>query len=373
MNFEEHAAKSLILEPAGIPVPRGELCTSAREAADAVRRIGPAVIKAQAAIGGRGKAGGIKLANTPQEAEQVASAVLGMTIGPYKVERLLVEEQAKIAREFYAAVLSDAKARKPLILFSTEGGMDIEEVAAAKPDAIRRLLVDIDAQPTAADIAPMLDGLGLGPAAVAGILAQAYAAYRRRDAELLEINPLAQLADGRVVALDCKFVLDDAAAYRQEDIVKFAAAAPMTPLEQRGAENGLKFIQLDGNVGVLANGAGLTMTTMDVIRHFGGRPANFLEIGGEAYTRSAAALDLVLSNPGVKSLVINFCGAFARTDVMAEGVVKAWQQLKPKVPVFFSIHGTGEEEAVALVREQLGIEPYDLMEDAVQAAVRAAQ
>ena len=374
MNFEEHAAKSLILAPAGIPMPRGELCTSAGEAADAVRRIGPGVIKAQVAIGGRGKAGGIKLANTPEEAEQVASAILGMTIGPYKVERVLVEEQAKIAREFYAAVQSDATARQPLILFSTEGGMDIEDVAAAKPDAIRRLLVDIDAQPTAADIAPMLDGLGLGQAAssVADILARAYAAYRRRDAELLEINPLAQLADGRVVALDCKFVLDDAAAYRQ-DIARFAAPAPMTDLEKRGLENGLKFIQLDGNVGVLANGAGLTMTTMDVIRHFGGRPANFLEIGGEAYTRSAAALDLVLSNPGVKSLVINFCGAFARTDVMAEGVVNAWQQLKPKVPVFFSIHGTGEEEAVALVRAELGIEPYDLMEDAVQAAVRAAQ
>jgi succinyl-CoA synthetase beta subunit len=168
-------------------------------------------------------------------------------------------------------------------------------------------------------------------------------------------------------------VLDDAAAYRQEDIVRFGAPAPMTALEQRGAESGLKFIQLDGNVGVLANGAGLTMTTMDVIRHFGGRPANFLEIGGEAYTKSAAALDLVLSNPGVRSLIINFCGAFARTDVMAEGVVKAWQELKPATPAFFSIHGTGEDEAIALVRARLGIEPYDLMEDAIQAAVRAAQ
>jgi succinyl-CoA synthetase beta subunit len=208
---------------------------------------------------------------------------------------------------------------------------------------------------------------------VADILSRLYAAYRRRDAELLEINPLAQLGDRRVVALDCKFVLDDAAAYRQEDIVSVAAPAPMTALEQRGAENGLKFIQLDGNVGVLANGAGLTMTTMDVIRHFGGRPANFLEIGGEAYTKSAAALELVLSNPGVRSLIINFCGAFARTDVMAEGVVKAWQELKPAIPVFFSIHGTGEDEAIALVRARLGIEPYDLMEDAIQAAVRAAQ
>ena len=375
MNFDEHAAKSLVLAPAGIPVPRGQICRTAKEAAQAVCAIGPAVIKAQVAAGKRGKAGGIKPADTPEEAERVAAAILGMSIGEYKVERLLVEEQANIAHEFYAAVLTDTDARKPLVLFSTQGGMDIEEVAAAKPDAIRRQHVDLDVEPGAVDFVSMLAGLQLGDAqaSVADILSRLYAAYRRRDAELLEINPLAQLGDRRVVALDCKFVLDDAAAYRQEDIVSVAAPAPMTALEQRGAENGLKFIQLDGNVGVLANGAGLTMTTMDVIRHFGGRPANFLEIGGEAYTKSAAALELVLSNPGVKSLIINFCGAFARTDVMAEGVVKAWQELKPAIPVFFSIHGTGEDEAVALVRARLGIEPYDLMEDAIQAAVRAAQ
>ena len=375
MNFDEHAAKSLVLAPAGIPVPRGQICRTAKEAAQAVRAIGPAVIKAQVAAGKRGKAGGVKPADTPEEAERVAAAILGMSIGEYKVERLLVEEQANVAHEFYAAVLTDTDARKPLVLFSTQGGMDIEEVAAAKPDAIRRQHVDLDVEPGAVDFVSMLAGLQLGDAqaSVADILSRLYAAYRRRDAELLEINPLAQLADRRVVALDCKFVLDDAAAYRQEDIVSVAAPAPMTALEQRGAENGLKFIQLDGNVGVLANGAGLTMTTMDVIRHFGGRPANFLEIGGEAYTKSAAALDLVLSNPGVRSLIINFCGAFARTDVMAEGVVKAWQELKPAIPVFFSIHGTGEDEAIALVRARLGIEPYDLMEDAIQAAVRAAQ
>jgi succinyl-CoA synthetase beta subunit len=375
MNFDEHAAKSLVLAPAGIPVPRGQICRTAKEAAQAVCAIGPAVIKAQVAAGKRGKAGGIKPADTPEEAERVAAAILGMSIGDYKVERVLVEEQANIAHEFYAAVLTDTDARKPLVLFSTQGGMDIEEVAAATPDAIRRQHVDPDVEPGAVDFVSMLAGLQLGDAqaSVADILSRLYAAYRRRDAELLEINPLAQLGDRRVVALDCKFVLDDAAAYRQEDIVSVAAPAPMTALEQRGAENGLKFIQLDGNVGVLANGAGLTMTTMDVIRHFGGRPANFLEIGGEAYTKSAAALELVLSNPGVRSLIINFCGAFARTDVMAEGVVKAWQELKPAIPVFFSIHGTGEDEAIALVRARLGIEPYDLMEDAIQAAVRAAQ
>jgi succinyl-CoA synthetase beta subunit len=375
MNFEEYAAKSLVLGPAGISIPRGQFCTAASEAAEAVRALGPAVIKAQVATGKRGKAGGIKRANTPEEAERVASAILGMTIGDHKVERLLVEQQAKIAREFYAAVLNDAEARKPLVLFSTEGGMDIEEIAERKPGAIRRKHVDFDTNPTAADFAPMLKGLSLGDAEkdIADILSRLYGAYRSRDAELIEINPLAQLVDRSVTALDCKFVLDDAAAFRQGDIASFAAPVTMTTLERRGAESGLKFIELDGNVGVLANGAGLTMTTMDVIRHFGGRPANFLEIGGEAYTKAAVALDLVLSNRGVKSLVINFCGAFARTDVMADGVVKAWQELKPTVPVFFSIHGTGEEEAIALVRERLGIEPYDLMENAIEAAVRAAQ
>jgi succinyl-CoA synthetase beta subunit len=375
MNFEEHAAKSLILAPAGIAVPRGVLCVSAAQAAAAAAEIGPCVVKAQVPAGKRGKAGGIKLANTPKEAEQAAGQILGMRIGDYTVERLLVEEQGKIAREFYAAVLHDTAARKPLILFSTEGGMDIEDIAADKPDAIRRLSVDIDAAPGPEDISAMLAGLGLGAAEpqVAAILQKLYAAYRARDGELLEINPLALLADGRVVVLDCKFVLDDAALYRQQEIATGGAASAMTELEKRAAYAGLKLIQLDGNVGVLANGAGLTMTTMDVIRHFGGRPANFLEIGGEAYTKSEVALDLVLSNPGVKSLVINFCGAFARTDVMADGVVKAWAKLKPKVPVFFSIHGTGEVEAVALVRAALGIEPYDFMEDAVQAAVEAAR
>ena len=325
--------------------------------------------------GKRGKGGGILLVRTSDEARKAAEQILGMSIGGYTVERLLVEEQAHIAREFYVAVLHDVVARRPLILFSTEGGMDIEEIAAAQSAAIRRLLLDIDGKPDATDIAGMLQGLDLGPAQtqIMQILKRLYTAYRKFDAELLEVNPLAVLGDGRVVALDCKFTLDDAAIYRQSELAKAGAAGSMTALEKRGAEKGLKLIQLDGNVGVLANGAGLTMTTMDVIRHYGGKPANFLEIGGEAYTKSEIALDLVLSNPGVKSLVINFCGAFARTDVMAEGVVRAWHKLAPRVPVFFSIHGTGEKEAVALVRNELGVEPYDFMEDAIQAAVKAAQ
>jgi len=375
MNLEEHAAKHHVLVPTGVPTPEGRVCKTPEEAAAAVTAIGPSVIKAQVPTGKRGKSGGIKIAKTADEAASAARDILSMSIGGHRVSQVLVEQLCPIERELYAAVLIDVASRAPLVLFSTEGGMDIEEVAEKHPDAIRKHVVDIHKGFSAADAAAMLKGLPLGSAmgAVGEVLAKLYAIFQDKDAELVEINPLAVLKDGRVVALDCKFVLDDSSALRQPDLAKVATPAKMTELEQRGADNGLKFIQLDGNVGVLANGAGLTMTTMDVIDHFGGKPANFLEIGGEAYTKSEIALDLVLSNPGVKSLVINFCGAFARTDVMAEGVVKAWETLKPKVPVFFSIHGTGEDEAVKLVRERLGIEPYDFMEDAVKAAVEAAQ
>ncbi|GEP09076.1 succinate--CoA ligase subunit beta [Methylobacterium gnaphalii] len=374
MNFLEHVAKARVLAPAGIPVPRSVHCRTAEEAALAFEELGPCMVKAQVPTGKRGKAGGIKPANSAAEARSVAERILSMSIDGHAVGSVLLEEQARITREFYAAILTDFASRRPLVLFSTEGGMDIEEVAATRPDALRRHLVDIDKGFDEAAALAMLSGLDLGgtDGKVAEILAALYATSGKTDAELIEINPLAVLADGRVVALDCKLTLDDSAGFRQPELSLEAAEEPMTDLERQGAENGLKFIQLDGNVGVLANGAGLTMTTMDVIAHCGGRPANFLEIGGEAYTKSEAALKLVLSNPGVKSLVVNFCGAFARTDVMAEGVVTAWKRLNPSIPVFFSIHGTGEDEAVRLVREGLGQEPFDLMEDAVQAAVNAA-
>ncbi len=375
MNFEEYAAKEEVLTPAGVPIPRGYLCKTPQEAALAFNEIGPCVVKAQVPTGKRGKAGGIKPADTAKDTEARAADILGMNIDGHIVEKVLIEERANIAREFYAAVIHDVAARKPLILFSTEGGMDIEEVTATRPDALRRLPVDLDQGLEPEEARLLVRDLDLGDAEekIAEILQALYRAAVTYDAELLEINPLALLEDGRIVALDCKLTLDDAAAFRQGDLPHSAAREKQTELERIGSANGLKFIQLDGNVGVLANGAGLTMTTMDVISHFGGRPANFLEIGGEAYTKAEPALKLVLSNPGVKSLVVNFCGAFARTDVMADGVVKAWQSLNPAIPVFFSIHGTGEDEAVRLVRDRLGIEPYALMEDAVKAAVEAAR
>jgi succinyl-CoA synthetase beta subunit len=331
------------------------------------------VVKAQVPTGKRGKAGGIKPADDAAGAEAAARDILGMKIGDHIVERLLVEERADIARELYAAVLNDTASKGPLVLFSTLGGMDIEEAAAQDATAVRRLSVDIRDGLDTTSATQILEGLDLGAAtdAVADVLVRLYDVWRSRDAELVEINPLVITGDGRVVALDCKFTLDDLSKPRQADIAEAGVPDKLTDLEARGRELGLTYIELDGEVGILANGAGLTMTTMDAVRHYGGNPANFLEIGGQAYTLATPALDLVLSNPKVKTLVVNFCGAFARTDVMTEGVVSAWEELKPNIPVFFSIHGTGSKEAIPIVRERLKMEPYPTMDDAVKAAIAA--
>jgi succinyl-CoA synthetase beta subunit len=358
LDFTEAEAKAL-LRQAGIPVPPGALCADPEAAAAAAARLGRVAVKAQVPAGKRGKAGGIRLADTPAQARAAAQAILGMSIGGHKVERVLVEGRADIAEELYLALINDVATRGPMILFSPSGGMDVEEMA----DRIRRIPVDIDRG---------FDGNGV-PADVAELAARLYPLYLQSDAELLEINPLVRLKGGGLMALDCKLTVDDAALFRQPELAKRGAREPLTELERRGRELGLKYIELPGSVGVLANGAGLTMTTMDVIEHCGGAPANFLEIGGDAYTKAEGALGLVLANPRVRSIIINFCGAFARTDVMAGGVVEAWQKLKPALPVFFSVHGTGEDEAVALIKQKLDIDPYDRMEDAVRAAVEAAK
>ena len=373
MNFEEHAAKPLLAK-AGIAVPEGRLVTTAAEAAEACAAIGPVVVKAQVPAGKRGKAGGIRLVKDADEAREAAKAILGMKIGAYTVERLLVEAQAAIASELYAAVLNDPESKGPLVMFSAVGGMDIEEIAAERPEALRKLAIDVRKGFSEADARGMLNGLDLAKSAdaVAAVLVALYQAYSENDAELVEINPLAILVDGRVFALDCKFVLDDSSIKRQAEISAKGTPDRLTELETRGQSLGLKYIDLDGEIGVLANGAGLTMTTMDVITYHGGRPANFLEIGGEAYTKAVPALELVLANPNVRSLVANFCGAFARTDVMTEGVINALETLKPSIPVFFSVHGTGAKAAREMLKSRLGIEPYPDMDAAIVAAIDAA-
>jgi len=374
MNFEEHAAKPL-LTAAGIAVPESRLARTADGAAKAAQDLGAVVVKAQVPAGKRGKAGGIKTADSAEEARAAAEKILRLEIAGHAVEKVLVEERSDIKREFYAAVLNDPATKGPLVMFSTEGGMDIEDVAEKTPGAIQQAKVDIRQGFGPQDAQEMLEGLDLGGArdGIADVLVKLYDAYRANDAELLEINPLVVTASGAVVALDCKFVIDDSAIKRHRELAATGTPDKLTELEARGEEAGIKYIELDGDVGVLANGAGLTMTTMDVIRHHGGRPANFCEIGGEAYTKAKPALEMVLDKPGIKSLVVNFCGAFARCEVMMDGLLNAWDEISPDLPVFFSVAGTGDGEAIKMLKDRLGADPLSDMDAACKAAVDAAQ
>jgi succinyl-CoA synthetase beta subunit len=297
-----------------------------------------------------------------------------MTIDGHSVQKVLVDEQVAIARELYLAILNDPATAGPLVMVSAEGGMDIEQLAVRYPERLLRLPVDIRSGLDSAALEgcwPEIEGVSHADLVLTA--EQLYRVYRDTDAELVEVNPLVATKEGRLVALDCKLVMDDSATVRHVDIAQAGTPERLTDLEARARAIGLKYIELDGSVGVLANGAGLTMTTMDVIAHHGGRPANFLEIGGEAYTLGKPALEIVLAHRSVNSLVVNFCGAFARTDVMTSGILDAWDAVRPSVPVFFTIHGTGDEEAIAMVRDRLVIEPFERMDDAIRAAVEAAQ
>lgn len=378
MKLLEHQGK-LLLHQAGMRTPQSVLATLGADAEQAAETIGGRVVlKAQVPTGKRGKSGAILFADSSAEAGRHAEQLLGMEVDGYRVHDVLVEECVGIAHELYAAVLNDATSKGPLVLFSTCGGMDIEEVNATTPDLVRRLAVDINQgldQAAALALVAETDLAEPLRPAVAQALVELYGVYRSTDADLAEINPLVVTHDGDVIALDAKVSLDPGSLPRQQAIVDSTPADSqdsLTELEVRGRALGLQFIELAGDVGVLANGAGLTMTTLDVVHHYGGEAANFLEIGGDAYTKATPALELVLGNPRVKSLLVNFCGAFARTDVMTDGVLSAIEELRPDVPIFFTIHGTGEEEAIRMVRERLGAEPFDLMDDAVKAAVQAA-
>jgi succinyl-CoA synthetase beta subunit len=297
MNFEEQAAKPL-LAAAGIRVPEGRLVTTADAAADAARELGPVVVKAQAPTGKRGKAGGIRPADSPAEAGAAAAAILGMEIGGHRVERLLVERRAEIAKEYYAAVLNDPESGGPLVLFSAAGGMDVEDIAETAPGSLCRMTFDIrDGLNAAAAGEALADHLPDAEVReVAAVLARLARVYQENDAELLEINPLAVVRDGSLVALDCKLVVDDSAVTRHGQLAARGSPDPLTELEARGRDIGVKFIELDGEVGIMANGAGLTMTTMDVVSHYGGhRRREFLRgqpitAADHARTRGEVAL-----------------------------------------------------------------------------------
>ena len=370
MNFEEYAGKAL-LRNAGIKTPNGSVANSVEQAVTIANDIGPCVIKAQVPTGKRGKAGGIQLASNSEETAEHTSNILQMQIAGYDVEKVLIEEQGQIDQEYYAAVMNDPASKGPIILFSAAGGMDIEDIAENHPDQLRKQVIDIDSGFTESNAMQLIDGLDFAanPTSVARVLEKLYQAYSDNDAELMEINPLVLLKNGDVIALDCKFVLEDSSIARQAELAKNGTPDKLTELELAAKEIDLKLVELDGDIGVIANGAGLTMTTMDVVSHYGGNPANFLEIGGEAYTKATIALNLLLKKPGLKSLVVNFCGAFARTDVMTDGIITAWEELKPDLPVFFSIHGTGSKEAKQMLEDRLNMHAYPQMDDAIKAAI----
>jgi succinyl-CoA synthetase beta subunit len=380
MMVEERVGKQ-ILASAGVRVPVSVVVATPDEAAEAAEAVGlPAMVKAQVPAGGRGKAGGVVQVSTVEDARVGAQRLLGSTLVGFAVERVLVEPRVDHDAEYYVAVLDDPLERAAVLLCCAVGGVDIEETERIRPGSVHRLVADIDADldPAALRGLAVRAGIPAGQVgAVADVLSALWACYRSTEAELVEVNPLVVDAAGTAWALDAKVALDDSALDRHLELQQLLgdgqAQSSGTPLEEDARARGLLLIELDGDVGIVANGAGLTMASLDVVTYYGGRPANFMEVGGDNYTRADAGMEVVLSNPNVRSVLVNFCGAFARTDVMAEGVVNALERHRGHVPVFFSIHGTGADEAVALVRQRLGVEPYPVMDDAVQAAVAAAK
>lgn len=349
----EYQAKR-VFSKAGIPVPRGQVASTAAEAEGAAREIGSrVVIKAQVPIGGRGKAGGIKLADAPQAARVEAERILGMRIHGYPVRQVLIEEAAEIAKEYYLGVTLDRAAQSIVVILSSEGGMDIEEVAATRPEKVRKVWIDSALGLRDFHVRRLISEGGVEAdhaKAIASIIKAMYRTLFEHDATLVEINPCAGLADGRVVALDGKMEIDENAYFRQQDLVADAMNEAEHPLERRAKEMGLAYVKLDGDVGIIGNGAGLVMTTLDMIQRSGGRPANFLDIGGGAKAEVVRnALRIVLSDPDVKSILLNVFGGITRGDEVAKGLLAAFSEVDVKVPVVVRLAGTRAKEGLELL------------------------
>lgn len=377
MKLHEYQARD-VLAKYNIPVTGGGVATTPAEARTIAEQIGGrVVVKAQVFVGGRGKAGGVKLADTPEQAEQVASQILGMDIKGLTVEKVLVAEAITYEREIYLGVIMDRAAKQIVVMASAEGGVEIEEVAKTNPDAI----VKIAAHPTlglldyqARDLA---FGIGLtdGKQArqFAQIAAALYKTFIETDATLAEINPLVVLADGRLQALDSKIVLDDSALFRHPELEAVRDASDEPLAEQQAREAGITFIKLDGDIGCMVNGAGLAMATMDVVKLYGGEPANFLDIGGGAgKDKVKAALQIILSDPNVKAVMFNIFGGITRVDEVARGIIAALDEVKTDVPMVARLVGTNEEAGRALLAESVLL-PASSLADAAQKAVAAAK
>jgi succinyl-CoA synthetase beta subunit len=356
LDLFEYQGKQL-LAAQGIPVPKGEVAQTPEEARAAAERLGGrVVVKAQVQIGGRGKAGGIKVADTPEEAEARARDILGMDIRGHTVHRVWIEEPADIQREYYASVTFDRGAKKPLVMLSAKGGMDIEEVAATTPEALARLHVDplTGFQPHHARWLAYHAGIDEG--AVRGVvdaLGRLYGGFIALDAMLLEVNPLVWSGDGAVVALDAKVTIDNNALYRHPDLAGLAESVTQDPQERMAGELGVTYVKLDGDVGVLGNGAGLVMSTLDVVALAGGRPANFLDAGGGSKADEVVtALEVLLSDDKVRSLLVNIFGGITRCDEVAEGLLTALDRLGATLPIVVRLDGTNEEVGRRIIRER---------------------
>ncbi|WP_280586041.1 ADP-forming succinate--CoA ligase subunit beta [Halorubrum sp. Boch-26] len=377
MKLHEHQAKTIFAD-AGIPVPDSRLATTVEEALDAVDEIGyPAAIKAQVHVGGRGKAGGIKIATDRDEAEQYAEEILGMDLKGYTVGSVLVEEGVDFADELYVGVTMDRGEGRPVLMVSTEGGVNIEEVAEENPDAIAREHVDpaFGLHPYQARKVVYEAGVDADVALdVASILSTLYDLYEANDAAEIEVNPVMITSDRDVIAADAVMNIDEDALFRQPDLAEMAEESYEDDLERKAGEYGFDYVRLSGNVGIIGNGAGLVMTTLDLVDYYGGKPANFLDIGGGAKAeRVTKALDMVFSDPNVDSVVFNIFGGITRGDEVAKGINEALAEFDeiPK-PVVVRLAGTNAEEGMEILSTDL-IEVEETLEDAVQRAVKNAE
>ena len=375
MNLYEYQARD-ILRQHGIPVPAGDVAATADVAQAIAARVGgPVVIKAQVHAGGRGKAGGVKLAKDPAEAHAHASRILGMTIKGLTVQRVLVVPAAEIASESYVGIIVDRATQRPVLMVSPAGGIDIEDVAAKTPEKIHRLAID----PRYGLLAHQALGLalrlypGIAQArAAADIMRRLYRAFYAVGASLAEINPLITTPAGEVVALDAKIAVDDNELDRRPEIAALRDVTAEDPAEVEARDGGLTFIKLDGAVGCCVNGAGLAMATMDLVKFYGGEPANFLDIGGSSNPQKVVtALKIITADPAVKAILFNIFGGITRCDDVANGIVQATRQFPLKVPIVIRLTGTNEKEAVEILTKA-GFPALTDMDEAVQGAVRAA-
>ena len=378
MDLFEYQGKEYLARY-GVPVPEGRVATDVPGARSAADELGyPVVVKAQVQVGGRGKAGGIKVAADGAELERVASAILGMDLKGHLVRRVWVERASAIERELYASFTLDRAARLHLGMVSAEGGVEIEEVAARTPEAITRRHVDPTEGLGEDDAVALAQSLGLDAVVtgrVAALLRSLYTCFVEGDADLVEVNPLVVTADGEVVALDAKVTLDDNASFRHPDWQVFAAAAELDPREAMAKEKGLNYIGLDGEVGIIANGAGLAMSTLDVVNQAGGRAANFLDIGGGASAAvMTAALEVIGADPAVRSIFVNIFGGITRCDEVARGIVTALERVTLRAPIVLRLDGTnaeaGREILAAHQSDRLVVQPTML--DAARVAVALA-